>query len=200
MCSLNEADNFGGSSIEAIKNGEGGAAEDEEEKKTCRICYLEGGKDDPFISPCECSGTMEYVHEDCMKLWLSKVSQPSEVKTVHEAHCEVCGSLIRFRIKEVWCLNEWEVTKQGFTRYKNWLIVGSLTEVYLLFAYIYLLGLIQDENFTRSKNIVYYLVVLCLYITPIGFFGFFIVFKRLFFQKKIQVREILAKIGTGNDS
>lgn len=38
---------------------------------TCRICLLEGpGDDDPLISPCQCKGSIEYVHLGCLRHWI----------------------------------------------------------------------------------------------------------------------------------
>eukprot|EP01017_Pseudomicrothorax_dubius_P014605 TRINITY_DN1703_c0_g1_i5.p1 TRINITY_DN1703_c0_g1~~TRINITY_DN1703_c0_g1_i5.p1 ORF type:complete len:367 (-),score=49.60 TRINITY_DN1703_c0_g1_i5:390-1490(-) len=43
---------------------------------TCRICLSEGDdNDNPFICPCDCSGTMKYVHVRCLQQWLSSRTQ-----------------------------------------------------------------------------------------------------------------------------
>jgi hypothetical protein len=37
----------------------------------CRICLLEGpSEDDPLISPCQCKGSIEYVHLGCLRYWI----------------------------------------------------------------------------------------------------------------------------------
>lgn len=37
----------------------------------CRICLLEGSPaDDPLVRPCECRGTIEYVHLACLRHWI----------------------------------------------------------------------------------------------------------------------------------
>ena len=48
------------------------AFEKEESKyKICRICYSEEESDDnPLIQPCICSGSMKYIHLECLKHWL----------------------------------------------------------------------------------------------------------------------------------
>jgi hypothetical protein len=41
------------------------------ENTPCRICLLEGSsKEDPLIKPCECKGTIEYVHLACLRHWI----------------------------------------------------------------------------------------------------------------------------------
>jgi E3 ubiquitin-protein ligase MARCH6 len=54
---------------------------------TCRICRGEGGADEPLFYPCKCSGSIKYVHQDCLMEWLSH----SQKK-----HCELCKTPFRF--------------------------------------------------------------------------------------------------------
>ena len=41
-------------------------------KKICRICYLEeeNRRLNPLIKPCKCSGSMKYIHYECLLHWL----------------------------------------------------------------------------------------------------------------------------------
>ena len=41
-------------------------------KKICRICYMEetNKKVNPLIKPCKCSGSMKYIHYECLLHWL----------------------------------------------------------------------------------------------------------------------------------
>lgn len=49
---------------------------DEDEGDLCRICQMgETSKSNPLIEPCRCTGSLQYVHQDCIKKWLrSKIS------------------------------------------------------------------------------------------------------------------------------
>ena len=39
--------------------------------RCCRICYLEEETDsNPLIQPCLCSGSLKYIHLDCLKKWI----------------------------------------------------------------------------------------------------------------------------------
>lgn len=40
----------------------------EKDKAECRICLREDQKSG-LIAPCECRGTMEYVHVACLDMW-----------------------------------------------------------------------------------------------------------------------------------
>ncbi|KAI0015023.1 hypothetical protein F4780DRAFT_773816 [Xylariomycetidae sp. FL0641] len=54
---------------------------------TCRICRGEATADEPLFYPCKCSGSIKYVHQDCLMEWLSH----SQKK-----HCELCKTPFRF--------------------------------------------------------------------------------------------------------
>jgi hypothetical protein len=57
-----------------------GAQDDED---VCRICRVEGSSDDPLFFPCLCSGSIKYVHQQCLQDWLSHSGN---------THCEVGGA------------------------------------------------------------------------------------------------------------
>ena len=36
----------------------------------CRICFMtENTQNNPLISPCDCRGTLKYVHQNCLQHW-----------------------------------------------------------------------------------------------------------------------------------
>lgn len=43
---------------------------DVQETEVCRICYDSGEDGNPLISPCKCSGSMQYVHLQCLRKWM----------------------------------------------------------------------------------------------------------------------------------
>ncbi len=70
--------------------------ETQEELQTCRICLSDTpDPDDPFFSPCKCTGTMKYIHVKCLQQWLK-----SKLHTKHSSNsiaiywktleCELC--------------------------------------------------------------------------------------------------------------
>ncbi|KAI1075415.1 hypothetical protein F5B20DRAFT_560266 [Whalleya microplaca] len=72
------------SAASAVKPQANDAAVDPD---TCRICRGEGTADEPLFYPCKCSGSIKYVHQDCLMEWLSH----SQKK-----HCELCKTPFRF--------------------------------------------------------------------------------------------------------
>ncbi|KAI9894795.1 MAG: hypothetical protein M1814_000014 [Vezdaea aestivalis] len=57
------------------------------EKDTCRICRSEATDTEPLYHPCKCSGSIKFVHQECLMEWLSH----SQKK-----YCELCKTPFRF--------------------------------------------------------------------------------------------------------
>jgi E3 ubiquitin-protein ligase DOA10 len=53
----------------------------------CRVCRGEGTPDHPLFYPCKCSGSMKYVHQDCLEEWLEHS---------HKKYCEICNYQFSF--------------------------------------------------------------------------------------------------------
>ncbi|KAH7377642.1 RING finger membrane protein [Pyrenochaeta sp. MPI-SDFR-AT-0127] len=60
---------------------------DKDEADTCRICRGEGTDEEPLFYPCKCSGSIKYVHQECLMEWLSHTQKK---------HCELCKTSFRF--------------------------------------------------------------------------------------------------------
>jgi hypothetical protein len=64
---------------------------------TCRICLLEGpADDDPLIAPCNCKGSIEYVHLACLRHWIKGRLNLSDTTSgsffYRPLTCELCKS------------------------------------------------------------------------------------------------------------
>ena len=71
-------------------------------KKLCRICYLEEENkyENPLIQPCSCSGSLKYIHLNCLLHWLStkilikktffSKNDYFKVFTINKIECELC--------------------------------------------------------------------------------------------------------------
>ncbi|PPJ54400.1 hypothetical protein CBER1_07762 [Cercospora berteroae] len=55
--------------------------------ETCRICRSEAAPGEPLFYPCKCSGSIKFVHQECLMEWLSHS---------HKKHCELCKTPFRF--------------------------------------------------------------------------------------------------------
>ncbi|XP_019263510.1 PREDICTED: probable E3 ubiquitin ligase SUD1 isoform X2 [Nicotiana attenuata] len=61
--------------------------DDEEEEDVCRICRNPGEADNPLRYPCACSGSIKFVHQDCLLQWLNHSNA---------RQCEVCKHAFSF--------------------------------------------------------------------------------------------------------
>ncbi|KAI8358573.1 hypothetical protein BD560DRAFT_405866 [Blakeslea trispora] len=53
----------------------------DEDQEICRVCRSESTPDHPLYHPCKCSGSIRFVHEDCLIEWLSHS---------RKKYCELC--------------------------------------------------------------------------------------------------------------
>ncbi len=69
----------------------------------CRICFCEGTFEDknPLISPCNCTGSVKYIHLNCLRKWLtSKINIKSSPSgniyfySFKNLECEICKAII----------------------------------------------------------------------------------------------------------
>ncbi|XP_036827925.1 translation initiation factor IF-2-like [Oncorhynchus mykiss] len=60
-------------------NAPEGCSDDEPE--VCRICHCEGDEECVLITPCRCTGSMRFVHQDCLNQW---------IKSSDTHCCELC--------------------------------------------------------------------------------------------------------------
>ncbi|XP_010270486.1 PREDICTED: probable E3 ubiquitin ligase SUD1 isoform X2 [Nelumbo nucifera] len=61
--------------------------EEDDEEDVCRICRNPGDAENPLRYPCACSGSIKYVHQDCLLQWLNHSNA---------RQCEVCKHAFSF--------------------------------------------------------------------------------------------------------
>ncbi|GCB73435.1 hypothetical protein scyTo_0002541 [Scyliorhinus torazame] len=75
---------------------------DEEEGDICRICQIGAGvttPPNPLIQPCNCTGSLQYVHQECMKKWLqSKINSGADLTAV--TTCELCKEKLQLDFED----------------------------------------------------------------------------------------------------
>ncbi|XP_041796731.1 E3 ubiquitin-protein ligase MARCH7 isoform X2 [Chelmon rostratus] len=71
---------------------------DEEDGDLCRICQMgEESASNPLIQPCRCTGSLQYVHQECIKRWLrSKIGSGTNLEAI--TTCELCKEKLRLNI------------------------------------------------------------------------------------------------------
>lgn len=106
-----------------------------EEKKEmiCRICYGDENEDEnPLVQPCNCHGSMKYIHLNCLKQWLKtntfilqESNELSKVFKIKKAECELCRTELPNFIRHKGKL--YEIIDFG-NDFKNYVVFENLIE------------------------------------------------------------------------
>ena len=124
------------------------------EERVCRICMDSGT--DALLSPCRCKGTMQFVHEECLKTWL--VSQEG---SIDEYKCELCKTELLMEFKVSSQCSPRDSCKEGLSQC---LFIPLLVAVMtMLFTIVYLLAeqyLVGDSN-QEEKGYTIALIITC---------------------------------------
>ena len=121
--------------------------------KICRICYMEEDdkENNPLFNPCICSGSMKYIHYNCLKHWITNkcytkietLNKNCIIYNIKPLECELCKTLF----PDV-------ITKNGKSykiselkpEYENYLFFESLTLDKNKNKYYYILSLNENDN------------------------------------------------------
>ncbi|XP_006273877.1 E3 ubiquitin-protein ligase MARCHF7 [Alligator mississippiensis] len=73
---------------------------EDEEGDLCRICQMSSASStNLLIEPCKCTGSLQYVHQECMKKWLqSKINSGSSLEAV--TTCELCKEKLHLNLED----------------------------------------------------------------------------------------------------
>ena len=125
--------------------------DDNQKYKICRICYLEDDTiENPLIQPCICSGSMKFIHLDCLKHWLQtsifvkiESNKDSTLYLFKTPECELCKTKFTDYIRHKGKLYEILDFKNDFT---NYLIIESITMDKNQNKYLYVVNLDHPNN------------------------------------------------------
>lgn len=122
-------------------------------EKTCRICYEAESAEDIIIEPCECSGSMKYIHEKCLKTWiLSQNKQPTSYT------CDICKYSIKMQIR---MMNHFSLKNLNKELYK--MITLFIVICIVLIIFIYLILIVSSvANFNTSTGGKIYMSIIAL--------------------------------------
>ncbi|XP_028927644.1 E3 ubiquitin-protein ligase MARCHF7 isoform X2 [Ornithorhynchus anatinus] len=73
---------------------------EDEEGDLCRICQMAAASSSNLlIEPCKCTGSLQYVHQECMKKWLqAKINSGSSLEAV--TTCELCKEKLQLNLED----------------------------------------------------------------------------------------------------
>ena len=101
--------------------------------------------ENPLIQSCKCSGTMKYIHLNCLKQWIGvqsfqKIDSNEDycIYLIHKIQCELCHTLFPDIIKHQG--RSYEITDFN-KEYSNYMIIEALTLDKFKNKYLYVVNL-----------------------------------------------------------
>jgi len=102
--------------------------------RICRFCLSEEwDKNNPFLSPCACAGTIKYVHRSCLATW--RAVAPEE----HRFYCQLCHT--QYILPRRWLEESFPVP--------GLLWNSILSQHFLIIAIVHYIHLLLIMNFNR---------------------------------------------------
>ena len=141
-----------GTNLQEVQVKSKGASEKVESRyKICRICYSEEeSEDNPLIQPCICSGSMKYIHLECLRHWL-RTSIFEQIENTNNCciylyrtpECELCKTRYPDFIRHKGKLFEIIDLQSNFDSY---LLVETITHDKNQHKYLYSVSLDQPDD------------------------------------------------------
>ena len=131
----------------------------EKKKRVCRICYLEedeNNKENPLVQPCTCTGSVKFIHLDCLRKWVSTrscvkidTSPDCSIFLIKPVVCELCKSKFPDFIKyEKRLLPVIDFSQE----FENYLTLESLTLDRQNNKFIYVINLNKDRKLKIGRG------------------------------------------------
>ncbi|XP_040605840.1 probable E3 ubiquitin-protein ligase MARCHF10 isoform X2 [Mesocricetus auratus] len=122
----------------------------EEEGDLCRICQIAGGSPtNPLLEPCGCVGSLQFVHQECLKKWLKvKITSGADLGTVKT--CEMCKQSLLVDLDD-FNMTEFYHKHQQF-RAQSELMNSGLYLVLLLYLYEQRFAELMTLNYRRASR------------------------------------------------
>jgi hypothetical protein len=124
------------------------------EEKLCRYCLDTELPANRLISPCACKGSMKFVHEDCLKVWISL--QPSSADS-HK--CDLCKTELKIEMKFSRHCSFKNFGKHCFKILTFPVLIVFITCVYITVLVYLIKGNIQGS--LKLSETLYLLLILC---------------------------------------
>ncbi|XP_074080528.1 putative E3 ubiquitin-protein ligase MARCHF10 isoform X2 [Macrotis lagotis] len=122
----------------------------EEEGDLCRICQIAGGSlTNPLLEPCGCVGSLQFVHQECLKKWLKvKITSGADLGAVKT--CEMCKQSLIVDLDD-FNVNDY-YRKHQQSRAQNELMNSGLYLVLLLHLYEQRFAELMRLNYNRAAR------------------------------------------------
>ena len=129
------------------------------------------------MAPCKCSGTVQFVHAECLTYWLM-----TRYPSLEKVHCEVCGHLYRVFPTFTYECNCCRLARRDLRRWLAGPLLVSIEAAIVLSVCLVLRYCDESRGglFTVALGFFCILAFLALLIIT------FIAFKKLYFARRLQ--------------
>ena len=126
-------------------------------QKCCRICYLDDDTiSNPLIQPCLCSGSLRYIHLECLKQWIGTRNYTRLEKNEHcciylikEVDCELCKNKLPDYIRHK---NKLYKIIEFKTEFNNYISFENLTLDKQKNKFIYMINLDNKKEIKIGRG------------------------------------------------
>ena len=130
----------------------------EKKNKVCRICYIQEEDEDnnPLVQPCNCDGSLKYIHLQCLSQWIYthsceklEINNKCSIYLIKPVVCELCKTkfpdYIKFKNRFFPLIN--------FTNeYNSYLTLESLTLDKYQNKFIYVVSIEENRKIPIGKH------------------------------------------------
>lgn len=149
---------------------------------TCRICFDSERND--LISPCLCSGTSKFVHDKCLKTWIS-----SQEVNNSKPKCEICNYEYKMKMKIIKVYNPKKAIEEEFL---YCCMIPVIIIIIIILSIIIAILITSTLNFKKNQTFSWLILTICL--VPLLFSVVFLMIciKKILFINHIQEWNILS--------
>ncbi len=143
----------------------------------CKICYEPETEEKPIIKPCQCQGSMKYIHLECLKKWVGDKDIKKE-----KPRCEICKYIYIIFFDYEYCYSE----KKTNNMIKSIILVVTVSAIILVLIDVLIMvivGSMLTLNKKHKEKIMHILIGISCGILLIIILANFRNFKENFFDK-----------------
>jgi RING-variant domain len=114
---------------------------------TCRICFETEEATNKLLTPCDCRGTVQFIHHDCIFKWITSTTNQR-----FRNYCMICGG--KYSLPVIWRIEDDVSSSLYYTLFSNPIIQS----VSLEFIFLHLSTRIVHTNNLYLMSFISYLL------------------------------------------
>jgi hypothetical protein len=127
------------------------------ESRVCRICFDGEYIEKALIYPCHCTGTMKFIHEECLKLWI--LTQKCDIQNYQ---CDICKTKLKMETIYKQKLSFKNLNRECLKIIIFPIVICLIGSVFGIVMLYFVAGLISDSLQTSEKVYLVIVLITCL--------------------------------------